>query len=135
MVTSPGVLLRGAGLRPTSQRLAVLDVISKSEKSLTAQDVYARLRRRAGAGLTTVYRTLAALADAGILDTFEQSGEKSFRLCASEHHHHIVCVSCGSVEEIEGAEVEDWVKRLARNHHFEVISHRADIYGRCRDCR
>jgi Fur family ferric uptake transcriptional regulator len=129
------VLLRRAGLRPTTQRVAVLDAIAAASTALTAQDLYSQLRERGGGtGLTTVYRTLSALAEAGVLDTFEQAGEQGYRLCSADHHHHLVCVQCGVVEEVEGGEVEDWVKRTARSRRFRVSSHRADIYGRCRRC-
>jgi Fur family ferric uptake transcriptional regulator len=134
-VTEPQALLRDAGLRPTSQRLAVLDALAGQPDAITAQELHYRLRARGSpAGLTTVYRTLSALADAGVLDRFESSGEQSFKLCGEAHHHHLVCLECGSVEEIEGAEVEAWVDRTARRKRFRVASHRADIYGRCRSC-
>jgi Fur family ferric uptake transcriptional regulator len=128
-------LLRSAGLRPTAQRLAVLDAIAGAPSALTAQELHHQLRASgARTGLTTVYRTLSALADASVLDTFENAGEQSFRLCGASHHHHLVCLHCGSVEEIEGAEVEAWVERTAKRRRFSVSSHRADIYGRCKTC-
>ncbi len=85
-------------------------------------------------GLTTVYRTLSALADAGFLDTFERDGELAFRLCGTEHHHHLVCETCNKVEEITAREVERWVGQVAKNHGFTVTGHRADIFGVCADC-
>jgi Fur family ferric uptake transcriptional regulator len=128
-------LLGRAGLRPTKQRLAVLNAIAASRTTVTAQDLHAQLRSRgAGIGLATIYRTLSALAEAGVLDTFVQAGEQSFRLCRADHHHHLVCVQCGTVEEVEGGEVEEWVKRTARSRRFRVSSHRADIYGHCPRC-
>lgn len=128
-------VLREAGLRPTTQRLAVLDAIAGLPDAVTAQELHFRLRERGlRTGLTTVYRTVSALAEAGVLDRFESGGEQSFKLCGEEHHHHLVCLRCGSVEEVEGAEVESWVERTARRRKFRVASHRADIYGRCRRC-
>jgi Fur family ferric uptake transcriptional regulator len=98
--------------------------------------VHFDLRRKAKRvpGLTTVYRTLAALADAGLLDTFNEGAEQRFRLCGTTHHHHLVCLSCGSIEEVKGGALEDWVARTARKRRFVVVSHRADIYGRCTEC-
>jgi len=128
-------VLRGAGLRLTAPRLAVLQAIAGAADSVTAQELHYRMRSGgARTGLTTVYRTLSALADAGVLDRFESAGEQSFRLCGAEHHHHLVCVRCGVVEEVEGAEVEAWVERTAKAKRFRVTSHSADIYGRCRRC-
>lgn len=127
--------LVAAGLRPTRQRLAVLRALAARAGLVTAQDLHAELRAERNApGLATVYRTLAALAEAGEVDTFRRDGELAFRLCRDGHHHHLVCDSCGSVQEIDGAEVEAWVMRVARRRSFEVRSHTADIYGRCNAC-
>jgi Fur family ferric uptake transcriptional regulator len=134
-IPNPDVLLRGAGLRPTAQRRAVIEAMAGAPDAVTAQELHYRMRSEGSrTGLTTVYRTLSALADAGVLDRFENAGEQSFRLCGAGHHHHLVCVHCGSVEEIEGAEVEAWVERTAKRKRFSVASHSADIYGRCRSC-
>jgi Fur family transcriptional regulator, ferric uptake regulator len=128
--------LRAAGLRVTRQRLAVLEALATRSDAVTAQDLHHELRKGAGSpGLATVYRTLTALSEAGQLDTFPRDGEQAFRLCGTDHHHHLVCENCGSVREVEGAEVETWVGRTARRHGFRVTGHRADIYGVCKACR
>jgi Fur family ferric uptake transcriptional regulator len=128
-------LLKTAGLKATAQRLAILRHIADRDRPSTAQEVHVELRRSGGApGLVTIYRTLAALADAGVLDTFDLGGEKGFRLCRDAHHHHLVCESCGAVEEVDGGEIEAWVKRTGRRRGFAVTSHRAEIYGLCRNC-
>jgi Fur family ferric uptake transcriptional regulator len=127
--------LRRAGLRATRQRLAVLESLRGRTELVTAQELHHQLRARADApGLATIYRTLAALADAGELDTFPRAGEQAFRLCGDDHHHHLVCERCGSVSEVSGPEVESWVTRVARRRGFTVTGHTADIYGVCRDC-
>lgn len=128
-------MLRRAGLRPTRQRVAVLDALRGRDELVTAQELHHALRRRAGGpGLATIYRTLAALAEAGEVDTFPRDGESAFRLCGAGHHHHLVCRSCGLVEEIESDEVEAWVGRVARRRGFEVTGHTADVFGRCASC-
>ena len=128
--------LRDAGLRPTRQRLSVLESLGDRPDAVTAQDLHAELRRDgASVGLTTVYRTLTALADAGLLDVFAREGEQAFRRCGTVHHHHLVCESCNKVEELSADEVEDWVHQAADRHGFEVTGHRADIFGICSDCR
>ena len=133
----PEVALREAGLRVTSQRLAVLRALEGRDEAVTAQELHHEFRRGRGhaPGLTTVYRTLSALAESGALDTFDRDGEQAFRLCGAEHHHHLLCTSCGSVQEVEAREVETWVARVARRTGFAVTGHRADVYGVCRACR
>jgi len=127
--------LRDAGLRATRQRRSVLEALRDRSDAVTAQDLHAELRAaREPVGLTTVYRTLTSLADAGFLDTFSRDGEQAFRLCSDTHHHHLVCELCNSVVELESEEVEAWVARVADRRGFRVTGHRADVFGVCADC-
>lgn len=127
--------LRDAGLRATRQRTTVLEALRGRPDAVTAQDLHAELRAAGEpVGLTTVYRTLAALADSGFLDAFAREGEQAFRLCSNAHHHHLVCEACNSVEEITAEEVERWVQAVATRRGFHVTGHRADIFGLCVDC-
>ena len=130
-----GVLER-AKLRPTRRRAEVLAALAASAKPVTAQLLHAKLSRRASApGLATVYRTLQALADAGLVRTFPAGeGELSYRLCDPEHHHHLICDRCGRVEEIPSCEMEGWATRVAGPRGFTVTMHQADIYGVCARC-
>ena len=128
--------LREAGLRPTRQRLSVLESLRDRADAVTAQDLHAELRAAGhGIGLTTVYRTLTALADAELLDVFTRDGEQAFRRCGQVHHHHLLCETCNRVEELSSDEVEEWVHRAAQRHGFSVTGHRADIFGICSSCR
>lgn len=127
--------LRGAGLRATRQRLTVLEALRNRPDAVTAQELHMELRQAGEPiGLTTVYRTLTALTDAGLLDTFTREGEQAFRRCGDGHHHHIVCEVCNRVEEIAAEEVERWVGQVARRRGYQVTGHRADIFGVCPLC-
>jgi Fur family transcriptional regulator, ferric uptake regulator len=129
--------LRSAGLRVTRQRLAVLDALDGREGVVTAQDLHHELRARAGSpGLATIYRTLSALAEAGELDVFPspKDGEQSFRRCRRDHHHHLLCESCGEVQEVGAAEIERWISRVSKRRGFEARRHTVDVFGLCRKC-
>jgi Fur family ferric uptake transcriptional regulator len=128
-------MLERAGLRPTRQRVAVIDALRSRPEALTAQDLHHELRGSPGApGLATIYRTLTALTMSGDLDTFPRDGEQAFRLCGPDHHHHLVCRSCGSVEEVGADAVESWVRRVAKQRRFKVQGHTVDVYGLCAAC-
>jgi Fur family ferric uptake transcriptional regulator len=88
-------------------------------------------------GLTTVYNQLRALAEAGEVDTFRsEEGETLYRQCrTTEHHHHVVCRSCGKTVEIEDDAVETWASRVAKRAGFSDVEHTVEIVGTCRDCR
>jgi len=129
-------LFMEAGLRPTRQRLAVLEALGGSDRPLTAQGLFAELGRNGrGAGLATVYRTLQVLSQAGAVRTFPAGeGEIAYKLCDPGHHHHLVCERCGKVIELPSCEVEGWAERVAGKRGFAVSSHQADIYGSCAEC-
>lgn len=127
--------LQGANLRATRQRRTVLAALRERPDAVTAQDLHMELRQSGESiGLTTVYRTLTALAEAGFLDTFAREGEQAFRLCGDAHHHHLVCEVCNRVEEITADEVERWVDEVASRRGYDVTGHRADIFGVCPTC-
>ncbi|MFO8074912.1 MAG: Fur family transcriptional regulator [Egibacteraceae bacterium] len=135
MPTTAEEELRGAGLRATRQRLTVLETLRERPEAVTAQGLHQELRQAGEPiGLTTVYRTLTSLADAGMLDTFDRDGEQAFRLCGDAHHHHLVCEVCNVIEEITAEEVERWVSDVARRRGFTVTGHRADVFGICARC-
>jgi len=129
---------RISGLRSTRQRAAVVAALAAEPTFRSAQDIHERLRSQDDkVGLTTVYRTLQALAEAGEVDVLRTAdGESVYRRCASEdHHHHLVCRSCGRTVEVEAPEVEAWSAKLARRHGFADVSHTLDIFGVCKGCR
>lgn len=125
------------GLRSTRQRTAVAELLDREDGFRSAQDLHEVLRREgAGVGLTTVYRHLQALVDAGQVDVLRPGdGEAVYRRCASEaHHHHLVCRSCGASVEVEGPEVESWAARVAAAHGFSDVSHTVEVFGTCSAC-
>ena len=129
--------LAQAGIRPTRQRLAILDAVGRERRPVTAQELHRRLQDDPdGPGLATVYRTLGALAEAGVLRTFPAGeGEQAYKLCKPGHHHHLICERCGTIVEIPSCEVEAWAAQVAKRRGFSATSHQADIYGLCERCR
>ena len=123
-------------MRSTRQRAAVAAVLDDVEEFRSAQDLHAALKARGeSVGLTTVYRTLAALADAGEVDVLlRDDGEALYRRCSSGHHHHLVCRSCGRTVEVEGPTVERWAAKVAAEHGYTDVSHTLEIFGLCSAC-
>jgi len=124
------------GLRPTRQRRAIAGAMEDFEDFRSAQEIHALLSERGEqVGLSTVYRALQTMADAGEIDSLRtESGESIYRRCSDTHHHHLVCRSCGATVEVEGPTVEKWTRAVASAHGFSDVSHTLEIFGTCSAC-
>jgi Fur family ferric uptake transcriptional regulator len=125
------------GVRTTRQRTAVAELLGRVDGFKSAQDLHDLLRSDgASVGLTTVYRHLQSLADAGQVDVLRTGdGEAVYRRCPTDaHHHHLVCRTCGRSVEVEGPEVEAWAASIAAAHGFRDVSHTVEVFGTCSDC-
>ena len=122
--------------RSTRQRTAVMDLLADVEEFRSAQELHVMLRERGDkVGLTTVYRTLQALAEAKAIDVMRlPGGEHLYRRCSSGHDHHLVCRDCGATVEVAGPAVERWADSVAEQHGFTDVAHTLEIFGRCVDC-
>lgn len=120
--------------RMTPQRRALLAVLSKSRGAFTAVDLYDRARRlEPSLGLATVYRTVELLRRTGAIHPLAGGEKPKYVRCRSGHHHHLVCISCGSVEETELCGAPS-ATELKRKHGFSAETHELDIYGTCARC-
>ncbi|MBA2554131.1 MAG: transcriptional repressor [Geodermatophilaceae bacterium] len=125
-----------APLRSTRQRTAVSALLGDLEGFRSTKQIHQLLCAQGDAvGLSTVYRTLQAMADAGELDVIKTEDESLYRKCSASHHHHLVCRGCGRTEEVEGPTVERWADRVAAEHDFADVSHTLEIFGSCAGCR
>ncbi len=122
--------------RRTKQRTALEEALQGAEEFRTAQQLHADLRSTgAGVGLTTVYRTLAQMAETGDVDVLlGEDGEARYRACSANHHHHLVCRSCGYTVEVTADAVERWARRMASDYGFSEVSHTVEIIGLCDTC-
>ncbi len=128
--------LRGRGIRRTPQRIAVIRALDDGH-ALSAHEVYQRARDHCPElGLSTVYRTLLALTDAGLLDAIGQhDGEATYRLCSGHHHHHLVCTGCRRVDELAECDLSPIEARIGQERNFQVDGHSLTFYGLCSACR
>ena len=123
-------------IRATRQRAAITALLERVDEFRSAQELHDELKRTGeGIGLTTVYRTLQTLAEAGTVDVLRtDDGEAVYRSCSPTHHHHLVCRRCGRTVEVEGPTVERWASGIAAEHGFTAVSHQLEIFGLCRAC-
>ena len=130
--------LKATGLKATLPRLKILDIFQKNASShLSAEDVYRRLlAENQDIGLATVYRVLTQFEQAGILSrNYFETGKAVYELNEGTHHDHIVCISCGRVEEFQDADIERHQQEVAARMNYELVDHNLALYGRCSACR
>ncbi len=123
--------------RATQQRALVLDALVVAEGFVSAQALHKRLLAAGSpVGLSTVYRTLTALAGAGCADVVRDTrGERLFRhRPGPDHRHYLLCTECGLSLPVESGLVEKWVQRIARASGFTDVRHAVELSGVCPDC-
>ncbi|KAE8127229.1 MULTISPECIES: Fur family transcriptional regulator [Bifidobacterium] len=122
--------------RHTKQKDAVLQALRGCEDFVSAQDLHRQLAEQGEhIGLATVYRQLNGLAAKGRADTIRLNEQQMFRICdESGHHHHLVCEQCGRTVEIDPPD-ENWLRKVAQEHGYTVISHTVEVFGLCPDCQ
>lgn len=123
--------------RNTWQREAVREALGSNEGFVSAQGLHSSLRESGSSiGLATVYRALADLAVEGEADSLQSDqGESLYRACTpGQHHHHLICRTCGLTVEIEADAVESWAHRVASDNGFTQASHVVDVFGLCAGC-
>jgi Fur family ferric uptake transcriptional regulator len=126
--------LREAGLRATRQRSAIVRVLAEAQDHPDAPEVHRRARDLEPAvSLATVYRTLAALAERGVVHRHAFEGAPArFETADAPHHDHIIDLDTGAVVEFASVEIERLQREIARRHGYEVVSHRLELYCRKR---
>ncbi len=126
--------IRKAGLKVTMPRLKILEVLEQHpEDHLSAEEVYKLLLEKGeDIGLATVYRVLTQFEAAALLKRHNfEGGSSVFELDRGGHHDHILCVSCGRVEEFVDETIEQRQREIAEERGFEIEDHSLVIYGRC----
>lgn len=126
-----------SGLKHSRPREAVVDAFLTAPGHISVEELTAIVRRRGPAvGYTTVYRAMKLLAGCGLAAAhdFGDGQTRYERALERSHHDHLVCTGCGAILEFEDHGIEKLQEDVARQHGFEIASHRMELYGRCADC-
>jgi Fur family ferric uptake transcriptional regulator len=126
--------LKSSGLKATLPRIKILEVFQRTSlRHMTAEDVFkALLSEGADIGLATVYRVLMQFEQAGLLTRSHfESGKSVFELNEGQHHDHLVCLTCGRVEEFYDAEIEKRQRAVAQAQGFDLQDHTLALYAVC----
>lgn len=126
--------IKNSGLKATLPRIKILEIFQKSpQRHMTAEDVYkALLVDDADIGLATVYRVLTQFEQAGLLSRNHfESGKAVFELNEGRHHDHLVCLTCGRVEEFYDPQIEERQHDIAKERGFALQEHSLALYAAC----
>jgi Fur family transcriptional regulator, ferric uptake regulator len=131
--------LRDDAQRYTPRRRALVELLAEVDQPLTIPQL---LERRDGLAQSSVYRNLAVLERAGVVHRILTSDDFArYELAEdlTEHHHHLICSTCGDVTDFTVPapvehELETALAKVAREAGFEVRHHRLDLVGTCPRC-
>lgn len=119
------------GIRMTSQRQIIVNIIGESEDHPDVDELYRRaVDEDSTISIATVYRTVKLLEEAGVIDRLEFGDGKSRYEESGEHHEHLVDVETGEVIEFYHAELEALKVQVAREMGYELVDHRLELFGR-----
>ncbi|MFA5934190.1 MAG: Fur family transcriptional regulator [Candidatus Paceibacterota bacterium] len=129
-------ILHNNNYKATSARLAILEAFSETCNPLTAEEIFKKVKK-IGTDLVTVYRTLSAFEESGIVRKVDLRRDAAyFELATDHHHHHIVCTDCGDIEDFENEGIEKAAEKIqSRSKKFKTITnHSLEFFGHCIDC-
>ena len=135
-ITSALADLRARGLRMTPQRRSVLEAVFRARGHVTADEILTTVRRRfPDINLSTVYRNLAVLEDAGVL-SHSHLGHSAgvFHPAEGKDHQHLICRTCGATEEHPIEVLDAMADTIRRSSGFEVDLTHVALYGTCKAC-
>lgn len=131
--------LSAAGYRRGGARNAIVELLDAQDCALTAQEIDDRLRAQGrSVGRASVYRILEMLTELRLvtrIDVGQGVARYERHLPDGDHHHHLVCDSCGQVAPFEDSALERAIAQLSRRLSFAVDDHDVVLHGACNDCR
>lgn len=130
--------LRSRGFRLTAARKAILDILSSGHKPLSASELHGLLlKREVKSDRVTVYRELDFLEKQAVIQAVQfQDRNRRYELASLEHHHHLICQECKSVEDVNIKEdLEAQERTIEKQKNFKIMRHSLEFFGLCANCR
>lgn len=128
-------ILKENGFKITPGRLAVFKTFLENHNPMDVNQVFNRLNKKFNE--VTVYRIISCFEKCGLLRKVDLRKDSVFFEINEDHHHHIVCLKCGLVEEFEeGSDIEKMLKRVAMSSLWfkNIREHSLELFGYCKNC-
>jgi Fur family ferric uptake transcriptional regulator len=130
---------RRRGVRWTTQRQTIVETFIASDEHLTVEELHRQVRLiDSTVSAATVYRTINMLVELQVATKghFHEGGSASYECNLNKQHHdHLVCDSCGRIQEFNEQRIEQLQIDIATIFGFSLTHHRMELYGVCRDCQ
>ncbi len=129
-------ILNGRKLRRSHPRILIYQELAEARTPLSPQEIYRCLfKKRKKVGLTSIYRFLEIFESMGMVFKIHNGSSIKYKLCESEdHHHHIVCKTCGNIAELNFCDISDWSKKVSETTGYQVTDHQLNFLGICKEC-
>lgn len=130
------LFVREKQLKKSAQRNIILDIMSKTNKHLTVDEIHSLVKKNyPDIGIATIYRTVHLLCEAGISkELVINSSTTRYEIITDHHHDHLICTGCGIFIEIYSDKIEKEQQQLADKHGFTLTDHRLMLFGLCPEC-
>lgn len=133
-------MLNKRGCRLTDQRLVIMQAVLQNKGShLSSEEIFDLVRQsHPGIGLATVYRALPLLEKMSLLRRIDlDDGCKRYELLDSggQLHHHLICMECGAVCEVEQDFMGSGTKKILAENNFDTNNYAVKLYGYCKQCK
>ena len=127
---------RRFGLRMTPQRAAIYAALVGTTSHPSAEELLASVRRGAPTiSANTVYYTLGALRDAGLIQEVNYGHDRARFDGRLDPHHHVMCRGCRRIVDVIDPTLDELALAQAVPRDFEITGHRVEVYGYCAECR
>jgi Fur family ferric uptake transcriptional regulator len=128
------------GRRQTAAKNQIAERLAKmsdSQADFTVENLWRELRRaNPHLGRATVFRAVEMLVNQGLLNRIDfPDGSHSYRVCGDAHHHHITCIRCHRILDIDICPPLEQLDAIARQTDFTIEGHSLTVFGVCADCR
>ena len=129
--------LSGTGLRTTSQRALILDIILKGGRHLDADEIYRRARKKEPRiSLSTVYRSLLKFKELGLVGEYHfDDSHHHYEVKPAVNHHHLLCLECGKVIEFDYDVLGEVMRQVPEAAGFEIKETELRLAGYCAECK
>ena len=126
-------VLEDGGYRITEPRRNVIAALDNKKEGFTAEELCNELP---SVGRATVYRTIKLLQRSGVICKLAMpDGAPRYSLARVDHHHHTVCVRCGTIGEFKHATIERLLRAVSQEVTGEIVGHRLEVFISCEDCK